>query len=205
MIDWETRWRRTWALLGLQAPGGAVLDGLLARYREPQRHYHTLQHLEECFTALDTLIDLACQPGAVELALWWHDAVYDPRQRDNEALSAALAANCLHAAGAEAALVDRVAAMILATRSHDTAGDPDCAIMLDADLAILSAPWPRFVEYDAQIRAEYAHVPLFDYQVGRARVLRSFLDRPCIYASARFACAHEAQARANLARSLDAL
>jgi predicted metal-dependent HD superfamily phosphohydrolase len=205
MIDWEVRWHRTWTLLGLPAPDGVVLDALLARYGEPQRHYHTLLHLQECFAALDSLIDMARRPGALELALWYHDAFYDPRRHDNEALSAALAADGLRAAGADSALSEHVEAMILATRSHDGAGDPDCAILLDADLAILAAPWPRFAEYDTQIRTEYAHVPEADYRTGRARVLRSFLDRPRIYASARYACAHEAQARSNLARALAGL
>jgi predicted metal-dependent HD superfamily phosphohydrolase len=205
MMDWGARWRQSWALLGLPAPDDVVLDALLARYREPQRRYHTLLHLEECFAALDALIDMASAPGAVELALWYHDAVYDPRRHDNEALSAALAAECLYQAGAGTMLVDRVASMILATRSHDAGGDPDCAILLDADLAILAAPWPRFAEYDAQIRAEHAHVPQTDYRAGRARVLRGFLERPRIYASARFAGAREAQARTNLARALAGL
>jgi predicted metal-dependent HD superfamily phosphohydrolase len=48
-MDWHKRWHETWSQLGLPTPGDAVLDDLLDRYREPQRHYHTLQHLEECF------------------------------------------------------------------------------------------------------------------------------------------------------------
>lgn len=95
--------------------------------------------------------------------------------------------------------------MILATRSHHAGDDPERAILLDADLAILAAPWPRFAEYDAQIGAEYAHVPPDAYRAGRRRVLRGFLDRPRIFATEWFAGAHEVQARANLARALNIL
>lgn len=198
-MDWHRRWHETWTQLGLPAPADAVLDGLLARYREPQRHYHTLQHLEECFAGYDQLRDSMHHPGEVALALWFHDAVYDPRRGDNEALSADLAADTLRKAGAGEALATRVAALIMATQGHAaTADDPDCAALLDIDLGILGAAPARFVEYERQIRAEYAHVPDEAYRIGRARVLDGFARRARIYETARFHALYEEAARRNL-------
>ena len=196
MIDWTDRWQATWAQLELDAPAG--LPALLARYREPQRHYHTLQHLEECFAAFDLLRSQAARPGEIELALWFHDAVYDPTRRDNEALSAELAADCLRSAGADADVIDRVRSMILATRHHEAGDDGDCAILLDADLAILGAAPTRFADYERQIRAEYAHVPDDAYRIGRGKVLAGFLERPRLYLTALFFERYEQQARRNL-------
>jgi predicted metal-dependent HD superfamily phosphohydrolase len=196
MIDWTERRQRTWGQLGLDAPPG--LPALLARYREPQRHYHTLQHLEECFAAFALLRGQAMRPGEIELALWFHDAVYDPARRDNEALSAGLAADCLRSASADAAVIDRVVSMILATRHHEAGDDGDCAILLDVDLAILGAAPARFAEYERQIRAEYAHVPDDAYRVGRGQVLAGFLARPRLYLTDLFFERNERQARHNL-------
>lgn len=196
MIVWTERWHATWEQLGLPAP--ASLPALLARYREPQRHYHTLQHLEECFAAFDLLRSQAARPGEIELALWFHDAMYDPTRRDNEALSAALAVACLRDAGASASVIGQIESMILATRQHDAGDDGDCAILLDVDLAILGAAPARFAEYERQIRTEYAHVADDADRVGRGQVLAGFLARPRLYLTDSFYERYDQQARRNL-------
>lgn len=198
MSAWAQRWEQAWNLLGLPAPADAELQDLLRRYREPQRHYHTLQHLEECFAGFDLLLEAAARPGEIALALWFHDAVYDVRRHDNEARSAALAAGCLRAAGADDGAVQRVHALVMATRSHEPGGDPDRAILLDIDLAILGAVPARFAQYERQVRAEYAHVAEADYRAGRRRALAGFSARPRIYLTARFFDAYERRARENL-------
>lgn len=199
MTDWNERWRAAWTELALSPPAALPgLPGLLTRYREPQRHYHTLRHLEECFAAFDLLRAQARRPGEIELALWFHDAVYDPTRRDNEARSAALAAACLRRAGAGGDVVERVASMIMATLHHRAGTDNDCTILLDADLAILGTPPARFAEYERQIRAEYAHVADDAYRVGRGKVLAAFLARPRLNLTDLFFARYERQARRNL-------
>ena len=200
MMDWTAYWARTWEQVCLPVSPEPALAGLLARYREPQRHYHTLQHLQECLAAFDLLRDQAVRPGEIELAIWFHDAVYAPQRRDNEALNAELAVDCLRQIGAGDAVVERVRDMILATQHHDAGDDGDCAILLDVDLAILGAAPTRFAEYEAQIRAEYAHVPDEAYRVGRGRVLAGFLARPRLYRTDLFFERHEQRARRNLGR-----
>jgi predicted metal-dependent HD superfamily phosphohydrolase len=137
-------------------------------------------------------------PGDIALALWFHDAVYDPQRGDNEALSADLAVDTLRRAGAGEALMARARTLILATQGHAAADDPDCAILLDIDLGILGASPARFAEYERQIRAEYAHVPDDAYRLGRARVLDSFARRARIYTTDRFHMLYEQAARRNL-------
>src|SRR4051812_42451988 len=98
-------------------PGAAypVFDRLVAAHSEPHRHYHTLEHLNEMFKVAGKLADAANDPMAIQLAIWFHDAVYDPRGKDNEERSAALAVDLLRPLGVTDETVARVAAMIRAT------------------------------------------------------------------------------------------
>ena len=193
-------WQRACATLDLRAPDG-LMQRLLTAWAEPQRHYHTTQHLCECLALLEPALDLATHPGEVELALWFHDAVYDPKGKDNEARSADWATQSLAQAGADAAVQQRVRALIMATAHDAEPTDPDARMLVDIDLAILGAEPVRFAEYDTQVRAEYRWVPGLIYRGKRRAVLAGFLARPAIYGTERFRALFEARARENLIRS----
>ena len=199
------RWETTWQRLLPAAPPATLFDDLERRYREAHRHYHTLQHLEECFAALDALRPDGSDATAIELALWFHDAVYDVHRHDNEERSAAWAASILARAGVPQALVDKVTSLILATRHHVPSADPDACVLVDADLAILGAPPARFREYERQIRAEYAHVPEPVFTQKRRQILEDFLRRPALFVTPAFNAWYERQARYNLADALQRL
>lgn len=199
----RARWQRDWADAGLTPPDEVA--PLLARYREPHRAYHTLQHLDECFAWLDRVRADAALPHLVSLALWYHDAIYDPRGSDNEGASADLAATALRAAGAHSTMVDSVSGLILATR-HDAPPAPgDATLLVDIDLAILGAPPARFAEYEDQIREEYRWVPGLIFRRRRADILRGFLDRPVLYHTPVLHQELEARARDNLTAALSKL
>ena len=199
------RWEADWADLGTAPPDEQTLAELLERYSAPERAYHTLQHLEECFAALDTSRELAERPGEVAIALWFHDAIYDSHASDNEARSAAWAEQVVAAAGGAREVGARVKDMILATRHLQSPGSEDQALLMDIDLAILAADPGRYDEYEAQIRREYAWVPEATFRAERARLLAGFLARPRIYATTHFADRFEIRARANLRRSITRL
>jgi predicted metal-dependent HD superfamily phosphohydrolase len=92
---------------------------LAQAYSEPHRYYHTFRHVTECLDVFDSARHLADQPDAVEIAIWFHDAVYDTRSSDNEERSAILARQCLLEAGVGNGFVDTVSQLIVATKSHD--------------------------------------------------------------------------------------
>jgi len=199
-------WQRLWNELGAHTVNGGLMNQLVAAYSEPQRHYHTLQHLRECFAHLDAAASLARRPAEVELALWFHDAVYDPRREDNEARSADWAIASVRAAGCADGVAQRVGALVLATEAHEeAAADPDTQLLLDIDLAILGTSAARYAEYGRQVRAEYAHLDEAAFRTGRARVLQGFLARPCLYFTAPYREALEARARVNIGQELAAL
>ena len=70
-----------WKELGAANPDPKLHGELAARYGEPHRKYHTLQHLEECFEKLDEVRTLAEHPAEIDLALWFHDAIYNVKRR----------------------------------------------------------------------------------------------------------------------------
>ena len=199
-------WQRLWGELGAAQANGGLMNQLVAAWGERHRHYHTLQHLRECLAHFEAASMLARRPAEVELAIWFHDAVYEPRRDDNEARSADWARESVRAAGCDAQVADRVHALVMATRSHDAPqDDPDARLLVDIDLANLGSAPARFDEYEQQVRREYAHVCDDEWRVGRLKVLQSFLARPRIYATDAYRDALEARARENLGRSIAAL
>ena len=198
----STRWQQLWNALGLPAPAG-LLQALFDAYSEPQRHYHTLQHLEECLAHFDALRHLAGHPAEIELALWFHDSVYDVHARDNEARSAEWAGNALLAAGLAPGVCGRVHALIMATCHDALPATPDAQLLTDVDLAILGAEPGRFAEYETQIRAEYAHVPQALFMEKRRQILQGFLDRDSIFHTLPCQERFEAAARRNLAHAIE--
>jgi predicted metal-dependent HD superfamily phosphohydrolase len=196
------RWQATWSGLGLEAPPRLYEDVCL-RYGEPHRAYHTLRHLEECFAHFERARHLAAYPAEVELALWLHDVIYDPRAADSEERSAAFTSQALGAGGASPAQEERVAGLVLATKHATAQASGDHAVLLDVDLSILGAPRTRFIEYEAQVRREYAWVPEEAFRKARSAILARFLERPRIYATHFFSDLLETQARSNLRDSLE--
>ncbi len=198
------RWSRCWRRLGARPPA-ALFDALVSCYAEPHRAYHTLEHLRECFEHLDGAAAHAERHVEVELALWFHDAIYDTRALDNEARSALWAYEVLVDAGVSRATARRVSDLILVTKHDGTAQTGDQALLLDIDLAIFGADEARFDAYEQQVRREYAWVEEPEFRATRSGILKSFLERPALYLTQHFGDRFEAEARRNLARSLEKL
>ena len=200
------RWLELWLRLGVSRSADNTLAdcyaALVRHYAEKHRHYHTAQHIAECLAHFDRARALCEHEAQVELALWFHDAIYQPRAHNNEALSSEWATRVMREAGAEQEACDHVHALIMKT-CHDALPETqDEQVLVDIDLAILGADAARFDEYEQQVRAEYAFVPAFVFKRKRREVLQAFLDRPSIYSTAHFKDRLEKKARENLARSM---
>jgi predicted metal-dependent HD superfamily phosphohydrolase len=194
-----------WTRLKVAAPDRSAFERLMAAYAEPHRKYHTLQHLDECLARLDELRSEAERPDEVELALWFHDAVYDTRRQDNEARSAEWARATALAHHLPGEVTERICRLILVARHDVEPEQADEKALVDVDLAILAAPPERFDEYEAQVREEYAWVPGVVFRARRRKLLKGFLARSSIFKTPKFVEAYEGRARANLERSLQRL
>jgi len=201
----ETRWRLLWNRLGAAAPPEGVYTRLIAAWNERHRRYHTLEHLRECLEWFDVVEPLAQTPALLELAIWFHDAVYQPGDENNELRSAYLAERALAAAGCSRDTAGDVRRMILATRLKGRPETADEKLLLDIDHSVLGADPLRFDRYDEGVRVEYAHIPGPAYIVARRQVLRGFHDRYRIYHTDYFYEQLEKQARVNLTRALKRL
>lgn len=202
MLDIHASWLRAWKGVGAVGDGESVYRDLLDRYSEPHRKYHTLQHLTECLAAFDAVTPLSPHPAEVELALWFHDAIYDVKRSDNEQRSAQLARSALLSAAANADSAELVYRLIMVTEHAAVPASADERLLTDIDLGILAAPRERFDEYERQIREEYRHVPKWLFRRKRQAILKSFLDRPRIFSTAHFHASLERAARDNLSRLL---
>ncbi len=180
-----------------------AFDVLVAAYTSPERFYHNLEHIGEMFRVVERLSATIEDPNALQMAVWFHDAVYDSRAKDNEHRSGELAVDLLGPIGVPASAIDRIVRMIWAT-SHaaDPPADRDTRVLLDTDLAILGASEERYARYATDIRKEYAWVPDAEYRVGRANVLTKFLAAPRLYHSQLLFEEGEQRARANLREEL---
>ena len=183
---------------------------LAALYQAADRHYHGLAHIEAMLALAAEYRHLLHDPEAVEAAIWFHDAIYDSRAKDNEAKSAELAEKRLAGRVGPHRLA-RVAAMISATATHqlppfrDENALDDAALLLDMDLAILGAEPAVFDAYEKAVRLEYGWVEEPMWRAGRSAVLQNFIARPHIFNTQIFRDRFEARARENLDRSLRAL
>lgn len=187
-----------------------VLADLRNRYAEPQRRYHTWAHIEALLGWFALRRDHLHDPVAVELAILFHDAVYDPARPDNEAQSAQL----LQDADLPNVTDDtrlRAVRMIEATAAHGLTDNleetdrSDMAEFLDMDLSILGAAPAVFDGYERAIREEYAFVPEALFRAARRGILERFLERRTLYFSDWGRECFEAQARSNVAASIAAL
>ncbi|MFE9093138.1 hypothetical protein [Streptomyces sp. NPDC007264] len=205
--------RARWAgaLEGVRGPGGGpdpapYADNLLARWQEPQRHYHTLTHLTAVLDHVDALQAYADDPDLVRLAAWFHDAVYLPDRSENEERSARLAERALPEAGVSRAGTAEVARLVRLTVGHDPADDDrNGQVLCDADLAILAAPPSAYAAYAAGVREEYGFVPNDAFHEGRSAILRQLLALPRLFRTPLGQAAWETTARYNLAAELDML
>ena len=143
----------------------------------------------------------AASADEIELALWFHDVVYEPGSGDNEELSAALARQRLDGLEVPLRAVRRIAGHIEATRCHDATGG-DSALVNDLDLTILGMPAAEFDRFERRIRLEYGHVPEASYRIGRRRLLEHFGARSKIYRLPALGAELEATARTNIQRRI---
>jgi predicted metal-dependent HD superfamily phosphohydrolase len=178
-------------------------EDLLARWSETHRKHHTVAHLHEMLDAIGELADAGVQfdREAVELAAWFHDAIYETGRDDNEDRSAELARELL----ASSPIRDEVARLVLVTKTHTMADDDiNGAVLSDADLSVLGSEALRYRAYAAAVREEYAEIADEVFKPARAQVLASLLDGPLFHTDVGRALWEE-PARRNVAEEIAAL
>lgn len=187
-----------------------MIDALRARYSEPGRYYHSWAHIEALLRHYRRWEAHFRRPAPVLWALYCHDAIYDPKAKDNEEQSAVLLEQ--EARGhLPAEDIAFAAAIVRATTAHKVPDGmspedaADTALFLDLDLSILGAPTHIYDRYETDIRKEYAFVPEEAFRAGRGAILKGFLARERLYLTHIAHTEWDAPARENLKRAIAAL
>lgn len=207
VANMSRRWLHLILAMGIEeASARKAFADLVTNYNGNGRYYHNLAHVGMVLDTAGGLRHLAKDYEKVQVAIWFHDVIYDPRAKDNEAQSAAYARRVLSELGFPADTITRVSDLILATTTHlAAAGDVDAQILLDADLAPLAYDEALFFQQSTALRQEFSYIPEDEYRQGRIRVLNSFLARERIYQTDQLYDELESKARNNLNRAISLL
>lgn len=153
---------------------------VIARYSEPQRRYHTVEHLAAVQDRITEFATGDHDVFLVRLAGFYHDAIYDipSRELTNEEGSARLSVRELSRAGLEQEDLNEVARLVRLTATHVPGSrDPNGELLCDADLAILGGSPEAYARYVAQVSEEYGQLPRIDFVRGRFQILRELAGR----------------------------
>lgn len=204
VAEMSRRWLKLMALLRVnEGVARRIFADMVRLYNGEGRYYHVLTHVGELLDTAEEMRDLAQDYRSVQLAIWFHDVIYDPQGKDNEVKSAEYARQALQELGLPDRTVNRVSDLILKTVSHvSDKEDVDALILLDADLAPLGADEEVFARQSQALRSEFSWVPEDQYRANRAHILSSFLSRKRIYQTERMYNLREARARNNLSRAI---
>lgn len=202
------RFRPQWTQLITRLKGDLsvsdrVYARLVAHYTAPSRHYHDFSHITGMLDLLEQLDIELENRNAVQLAVWFHDVIYEVGTGlDNEQASADFSAEQLTLLNLDLTLIKTVSNLILDTKHSQRPATWDGCVLVDLDLAQLGGSAEQFQRDTDNIRREYAIVPYDRFWSGRGRILQRFLNRPRIYYTEPFYTRFEAAARRNLSNSI---
>jgi predicted metal-dependent HD superfamily phosphohydrolase len=192
------RWKNLFKRINCNKSPEEQFHSLIKAYSENHRAYHNFNHIEQCLMEFDQVRKYLDLPDLVEIAIWYHDVIYNTRSDRNEEESALLAERELNNLGIKKKSIKTVHNLILSTKHNDEPKNSDTKYLIDIDLSILGAASNIFKEYENNIRKEYKWVPKFIYQKERFEVLKSFLRRKHIFYTGLFREKYEHQARTNI-------
>ena len=168
-------------------------------YTEPSRYYHTLNHIKTSLILFDEVKNQINDPFCIEIAIWFHDIIYNPQKNNNEVLSAQQARLFLQKIAIKSHKIEQ---LILLTQHPANPITEDEKYLIDIDLAILGSDPEIFEKYHQAIRKEYDFIPFELYQQKRKLVLKGFLNQNRLYQTDYFFNKFETQARENIKNQL---
>lgn len=183
--------------MGLGPHSGGTHRLLDERYSEPGRHYHNLNHVGYCLGQLDGVREQLHDADAAELALWFHDAVYETGADDNELRSALLFDRHLgiHLPSGRA---DRIHARIMATVHPSGAVERDAQFVADIDLSGLALSREAFRRDTEDLRRERHHLTDSQFELGTVGFFRKLMAGPSIFLTDHFRANYEQPALRNI-------
>ena len=184
--------------------GDSVFNELNQLYNQPHRRYHISSHIEQCLQNFDISSFLMIDPDSIEMALWFHDAIYDVPPINNEQQSADFFSTKAKSRGSKE-YRSTVYRLINTTAHQQEPSNNDEALMVDIDLSSLGLPWDEFKRNSHDIRTEYADIPDSEFYRKQKDFLDGLLARQPLYSSEFFRERHEDRAVLNITRYLNTI
>ena len=182
-----------------------LFEKIIKEYQSDDRFYHNSDHIYNFLNYLQQHKENIINWKVLNLAVWFHDVIYDPKEKDNEEKSAQYARIKLKELGIPEDVIIQVEKFIKATKTHEATDNNDLEFFLDGDLAILGSDEAQYKTYAQKIRREYLWVPDEQYKLGRKKVLEKFLQRKNIFFTQNACDQFEEKARQNLNREIEQL
>lgn len=209
----KLRWEDT--LSRLDIPRKVItneFDNFVNAYNSPKRGYHGLTHVQNMLKEADEFRinnpKKKKEGKLMDFAIFMHDIING--EANDVEKSVGIARNILSQSSsskirAKQGLLEE---MIMVTK-HDgsvfKSASTEAKVIADADLAILGANETLYNQYAAHIRNEHSKYPDDVFAEGRTKILKSFLEKPQIYATDYFKNKYETSARQNIAGEIEKL
>ncbi len=200
----KDRWIALMSAMGFE-PSIGCYDVLYAAYSEKHRFYHTVTHIDAMLVHFDVVKELADRPAELEIAIWFHDAIYKPFSKSNELESAMWAKEFILSKGYGQMGSERVYNLIMATLHNGQVQVNDEKLIVDIDLTVLGTSPEIYDEFEQNVRKEYKMVPSIIYRKKRKKLLKSFLSNDSIYNLEYFKNKYESSARHNISKAIEML
>jgi len=167
----------TYLSINLAKEASEELVAIIGRYNEPHRHYHNTSHLLELLEAIQGCGCDAKMKLSLSLVAIFHDAVYDPRKKDNEEKSAELAEVFLSKIGLSKETQANIVQAILDTKNHHLAKTELSKQFCRMDLnSLLHGDFARLMSDEKKIFKEFQYVDVKTYKENREKFLLSFIE-----------------------------
>ena len=151
---------------------------------------------------MDLAVDEIADWDAVEMAVWFHDVIYEIDGSENEIKSA----DFFREQSDQMMTPEfrqEVCDMILTTMHNKNVPRGDACYVVDVDLSSLGMPWESFKKDSDDIRKERISLSDKEFLASQRPFLQALLDRPRIFFTDFYGNLYESHARANIQRQLD--
>lgn len=187
-----------------------IRANLVTLYNEPHRVYHNLSHVYDCLNVYRHTVNVPSSYGervALQTAIWFHDAIYDPLSNQNEEETRDL---LLSTKPHEWLPSHDVTVLAIEMSKHHSNPKKDemigkhetVKLFMDIDCSILGRDPNSYINYAKKVRQEFSMIPDHAYFEGRQKFLEDMLNLPAVYLTYEFKTKYEAQARRNLENEL---
>ncbi len=171
-------------------------------YDQKHRRYHSLSHIEYCLKKFSQYRKYADDPTAIEMAIFFHDIIWDPTKNNNEKKSAELAEKILKKAKVKKKIISKIKRLIMATTHKNYVNDIDSRLIADIDLISLAKPIKQYFQDMKDVRWELS-IAGKKILFKRKKFLRSMIDRKRIYQTKDISNKYEKKARQNILKELN--